>query len=367
MIDGARALLSIFKLRISVAIMLCTLAGAAVAPSPGIGPGIGPGALAVLALAVLLSSCAAGAFNQYAERDLDARMARTRSRPFVTGRYSGAWYWPAGIAAPRRAASRSCAAACGSRAIRAGATQWRTSTPRSPSSACCCSGRWPTRCSEPVIGPALRAIPGLAGGSTAFVLAVAACAAADDRAGIGADTAIARSQSAVGVQLDDHRFVDSHGRNVSLGELRGKPLVLSFVYTSCPDTCSIVTPNLSRAVRAARQALGERSFSVATIGFDHAFDTPEQMRMYAHRQGVTMSDWSFLSGDAPTLERLLDQVGFTYVESPRGYDHVAQTTVIDAQGHVFRQIYGDSFAVPFLVEPLKDLALRPAGRRNRPR
>ena len=99
MIDGARALLSIFKLRIGVAIMLCTLAGAAVAPSPGIGPGIGPGALAVLALAVLLSSCAAGAFNQYAERDLDARMARTRSRPFVTGRYSGAWYWPAGIAA----------------------------------------------------------------------------------------------------------------------------------------------------------------------------------------------------------------------------------------------------------------------------
>ena len=95
MIDEVRLLLSVFKLRIGVAIMLCTLAGAAVAP----GPGIGPGAMAVLALAVLLSSCAAGAFNQYAERDLDARMARTRSRPFVTGRYSGAWYWPAGIAA----------------------------------------------------------------------------------------------------------------------------------------------------------------------------------------------------------------------------------------------------------------------------
>ena len=95
MMDAARLLLSVFKLRIGVAIMLCTLAGAAAAP----GPGIGPGALVVLALAVLLSSCAAGAFNQYAERDLDARMRRTRSRPFVTGRYSDAWFWPAGIAA----------------------------------------------------------------------------------------------------------------------------------------------------------------------------------------------------------------------------------------------------------------------------
>ena len=95
MTEATRLLLSVFKLRIGVAIMLCTLAGAAAAP----GPGIGPGAMAVLALAVLLSSCAAGAFNQYAERDLDAHMARTRARPFVTGRYSDAWYWPAGIAA----------------------------------------------------------------------------------------------------------------------------------------------------------------------------------------------------------------------------------------------------------------------------
>ena len=93
--DGARLLCSVLKLRIGVAIMLCTLAGAAMTP----GPGIGPGAMAVLALAVLLSSCAAGAFNQYAERGLDAHMARTRSRPFVTGRYSSRWYWPVGLAA----------------------------------------------------------------------------------------------------------------------------------------------------------------------------------------------------------------------------------------------------------------------------
>ena len=90
-----RLLLSVFKLRIGVAIMLCALAGAAASP----GPGIAPAAMAVLALAVLLSSCAAGAFNQYAERGLDAQMARTRSRPFVTGRYSDTWIWPAAILA----------------------------------------------------------------------------------------------------------------------------------------------------------------------------------------------------------------------------------------------------------------------------
>ena len=216
-------------------------------------------------------------------------------------------------------------------------------------------------------GPALRGIIRLAVGPLALPFALvfaASSAAAGDRTEFDAEKALARSQSAIGAQieLDDFRFVDTRGRAVDLGDSSDKPLVLSLVYTSCPDTCSVVTRNLSRAVRAAREALGETSFSVATVGFDSGFDTPEQMRLYADRHGVSVSDWRFLSGDPPTLERLLDQVGFTYVPSPRGFDHVAQTTVIDAQGLVYRQIYGDAFAVPFLVEPLKELALgRPAG------
>lgn len=190
----------------------------------------------------------------------------------------------------------------------------------------------------------------------------ASCAAANERTEFDAEKALARSQSAIGVQLDDYRFVDTRGHTVGLGDPSDRPLVLSLVYTSCPDTCSVVTRNLARAVRAAREALGETSFSVATVGFDTSFDTPEQMRLYADRQGVSMSDWRFLSGDTRTLERLLDQVGFTYVPSPRGFDHLAQTTVIDARGRVYRQVYGDAFAVPFLVEPLKELALgRPVG------
>ena len=84
---------SVFKLRIGFAIMFTALAGIAVAP------GQTPNAfqVAVLALAVLLSSASAGAFNMYLERDLDARMNRTRNRPFVTGRFKANGYWLAGI------------------------------------------------------------------------------------------------------------------------------------------------------------------------------------------------------------------------------------------------------------------------------
>jgi len=86
-----RTLLNLFKLRIGVAIAFAAIAGWAVER----GTGLAAWQVAVLALAVLMSSAAAGAFNQYVERDIDARMRRTRGRPFVTGqlRHGPAWLW----------------------------------------------------------------------------------------------------------------------------------------------------------------------------------------------------------------------------------------------------------------------------------
>ena len=89
-----RNVLNLFKMRIGVAIALAAAAGLAVER------GTAPGAwqAAVLVLAVLVASAAAGAFNQYVERDLDARMARTRGRPFVTGtlKHGPFWLWVIG-------------------------------------------------------------------------------------------------------------------------------------------------------------------------------------------------------------------------------------------------------------------------------
>ena len=93
--DTYRLMCNVFKLRIGVVIMLSALAGLAVTPGPA--PAVWQ--IVILALAVLLSSASAGAFNQYIERDLDARMKRTRKRPFVTGKFQASGYWLAGIIA----------------------------------------------------------------------------------------------------------------------------------------------------------------------------------------------------------------------------------------------------------------------------
>lgn len=76
-----RDVISLFKLRIGVLIMITALVGMAVSPGPA--PSLVQ--VLVLALSVLIASASAGAFNQYVEHESDRLMARTRKRAFATG------------------------------------------------------------------------------------------------------------------------------------------------------------------------------------------------------------------------------------------------------------------------------------------
>jgi protoheme IX farnesyltransferase len=81
------------KVRLGFLIMACALAGIAMSP----GDELAPWRVFVLGLAVLLSSAAAGAFNQFYERHLDSQMKRTKTRAFVTGELRANWYWPVAL------------------------------------------------------------------------------------------------------------------------------------------------------------------------------------------------------------------------------------------------------------------------------
>jgi protein SCO1/2 len=171
-----------------------------------------------------------------------------------------------------------------------------------------------------------------------------------------ARAAIERSQQAIGRQLGDHTLVDTDGRPVRLAKLRGKPLVVSFVYTGCTQVCPTTTAFLARAVGEARRVVGDGTFNVVTIGFNVPFDSPAAMRDMQRRLQIDARGWTFLSGDAPTIEALARDVGFAWRPTASGFEHVTQATIVDAGGRVVRQVFGESFELPMLVAPLKELA-----------
>lgn len=167
------------------------------------------------------------------------------------------------------------------------------------------------------------------------------------------DEALEYSQAVIGHEVSDQQFVDSRGSAFSLAQLRGRPHVISMIFTSCFHTCPLITKNLEETVGIARDALGEDSFDVVTIGFDWKADTPQRMASYRADMGIDRDNWWFLSADEPTIRALAEDIGFIFFPSARGFDHLAQTTVVGKDGKVFWQVYGATFEPPHLVEPLK--------------
>ncbi len=192
---------------------------------------------------------------------------------------------------------------------------------------------------------------------TALAVAIPAIglAAVDATDNYDADKALQISQAAVGTKIGNYQFVDGLNRNVSLHDYAGKPLVISMIFTSCHHVCPMTTKHLDQTTRAAREVLGEDSFEIVTIGFDTAHDTPNAMNAFAREQGINANGWRFLSGTQETIEALSAELGFIYFPTPRGFDHINQVTIIDRDSTVYNQVYGVTFELPWLVEPLKQL------------
>ena len=189
-------------------------------------------------------------------------------------------------------------------------------------------------------------------------LALASAAAATPQSGpINSNDALRVSEAAIGRQLPAATLVDQHGRVLELASLRGRPLVLNFVYTSCAFVCPTLTAHLKDVVRVGRDALGANSFNVLTVGFDTRVDTPQRMAQFARERGIDLPGWYFASGDSTTIGALAAAAGFQFAPQTGGFDHVAQVTIVDPEGRVYRQVYGPDFEPPLLVDPLKNLLL----------
>ena len=169
-------------------------------------------------------------------------------------------------------------------------------------------------------------------------------------------TALDISQAAIGRELGDFTLRDTDGQPFDLTSLRGRPLVISMIYTSCHHICPAITRNLGDTIDVAQEALGDDSFSVVTIGFDWRVDTPDRMREFATRLGFDdVPNWHFLSTDAGGVDALSENLGFLFYPSAKGFDHLAQATIVDEDGTIYRQVYGVDVETTAIVEPLKEL------------
>ena len=135
-------------------------------------------------------------------------------------------------------------------------------------------------------------------------------------------------------------LVDAHNRPFRLDSLRGKVVVVSFIYTTCNGTCPATTAELARVRKALKdEHLWGDKVAFVSVTLDPARDTPETLANYAHGYRVADDDWHFLTGPEAKVNASLKAWDMWARRLPDGaIDHPSRVFLVDPSGRR-REIY----------------------------
>ena len=160
----------------------------------------------------------------------------------------------------------------------------------------------------------------------------------------GAEGSSFRALVEAGSLAPEFVLVDQAGAPFALRDLRGKAVLLDFIFTNCPGPCPLQTASHVRLHRTLDPSLREQTHLVS-VSLDPARDTPEALLAYAERLGVDLDGWSFLSGTPSEVDAVLSAYGVGRIASDdAGIDHMLVTYLIDPDGRVAQRYLGSAEA-----------------------
>ena len=148
------------------------------------------------------------------------------------------------------------------------------------------------------------------------------------------------------------RLRDQDGRLVSLADQRGRWVLMTFLYTWCPDVCPVIAGNLNQALRSAPAK--QAGLRVLSVSVDPARDTPAAARKYA-RDHRLLPTFRWLLGTRAELARVWDAYDVAVLPGPkRTVSHSAIQLLIDPEGHE-RLVYDSRVQAADVVADLRTL------------
>lgn len=154
--------------------------------------------------------------------------------------------------------------------------------------------------------------------------------------------------------LKNTTLVDQNYQKVSLASLKGKPVVLDFIYTSCPGPCLMETAKLAKVAHGLGRDLGSRA-TIVSISVDPEHDGPKQMLDYARQQGVDETGWYFLTGSPADIDRALAGFKLTRERDPDGsVGHLEDMILLGPDGNEIREYNGAAVKAQTIVNDIRE-------------
>lgn len=146
---------------------------------------------------------------------------------------------------------------------------------------------------------------------------------------------------------------DQDGKSVSFDRYRGTPVVLSFVYSTCQDTC----PIMASQIRTALQDMGSaaKHLPVLLISVDPKGDTPTRARRFLNEQRLT-GRAEYLLGSRAQLAPVWREYGIQPQDAAQGgYDHSSYVVLVDSEGRQRVSFPAEQLTPPALVHDIRTL------------
>ena len=166
-------------------------------------------------------------------------------------------------------------------------------------------------------------------------------------------SAHAAAQLDINQAVPNFTLTDQAHTRISLSQLRGKVVVMNFIYTSCalPQFCYRMTNHFSVLQNRFKGRDG-RDLVLLSVTFDPARDTPERLADYARQWRADAARWHFLTGSSDEIRRLADAFGLDYFPDEGLITHSLRTVIIDRAGRLLANVEGNRFT----AQQLGDLA-----------
>ena len=148
----------------------------------------------------------------------------------------------------------------------------------------------------------------------------------------------------IGEQAPDFTLLDQEGRTVTASRLRGKKVMLNFIFTRCPiaTMCPASTMKMSALQQAAKKA-GVTDVEFVSLTLDPDYDTPGVLKDYAAARGLDLSNWSFLTGPDAAVRHLLAQLGIIREFEGATIKHNLATLLIAPDGRIIHRVDGSQW------------------------
>jgi protein SCO1 len=153
-----------------------------------------------------------------------------------------------------------------------------------------------------------------------------------------------------GEEVPDFTLTNQNGQKIHFKQFRGKPLLLTFVYTRCPfpDYCIRMSNNFSQVLQQLQKDPGAfANAQLLSISIDPEHDTPAVLREYGQhyvgRVDPKFQHWQFASGSPDEVRKVADFFGLSYNSKDGQIVHGLRTALIGADGKVLAIYSGNDW------------------------